>query len=163
MRGQDVAELLAEDRDLRCRLVEYAAARFRIDRTTAGDLLQETALDLIRFDGYVRRPEGFAFAVFHTRCCRLVTRQAERRRTLEQTPLPVSRTPRDEASERDLAVALRQGLRMISPGCRKLLTAYYLEGRSLKETAAVRSVSPTGVWTLINRCLRRLRGVFERR
>jgi DNA-directed RNA polymerase specialized sigma24 family protein len=54
-------------------------------------------------------------------------------------------------------IQLRELLETISSSCRKILLAYYVEGRSLQETAQAIPLPYSGVWSRINGCLRRLR------
>lgn len=78
--SREIAEAVLLDGEQRSRLVAYARSRFGIESDDAQDLLQETALELLRHRTIVRSPHGFTFKVFHTRCCRfLQARQANRR------------------------------------------------------------------------------------
>ena len=164
--GVEVAEGLATDPEQKRRLVSYARSRFGVGEEEAEDLLQDTLLELMRTEGQILRPEGFAFRVFHTRCCnhlrRVVTARAGHEAAAEARAL--SSRP-DEGERLDADVLLRQGLSRVSPTCRTVLTAYYVEGRSLKETAEALSlsVSTTSVFRLVNSCLRRLRQCLEPR
>ncbi|MGA7991839.1 MAG: sigma factor-like helix-turn-helix DNA-binding protein [Thermoanaerobaculia bacterium] len=45
----------------------------------------------------------------------------------------------------------------ISPTCRNLLTSYYVEGASLRETAARTGHSSKQVWKRLSACLRKLK------
>ncbi len=159
-RGPDLAEALARDAELRDRLVAYAATKFGIAAGEAEDLFQETLLEIMRIDGHVHRPDGFAFRVFHTRCCNHVEGLVEARQMARLRPDTRPRGP--SAGEADGLVLLRQGFERISASCRRILYAYYIEGRSLKETADQLTVSSSSVWTLVNRCIRRLRACLQR-
>jgi len=119
-----VAQAVVLDGEQRSKLVAYARARFGIAPEDAEDLLQETALELLRQHTIVHNPRGFTFRVFHRRCCRHI-------------------------------------LETVSSSCRRILLAYYMEGRSLKETAEAIPTPYPGVWNTINRCLRRLRACLE--
>ena len=55
------------------------------------------------------------------------------------------------------ASAFGQALEEISAGCRKLLFAYYFEGKSLREAADATARAYSGVWKTIDRCLKKLR------
>ncbi|PYQ65429.1 MAG: hypothetical protein DMF54_11120 [Acidobacteria bacterium] len=57
----------------------------------------------------------------------------------------------------DSRLALQEALDELSAGCRKLLLAYYFEGRSLREAADVTARAYSGVWKTIDRCLKKLR------
>jgi DNA-directed RNA polymerase specialized sigma24 family protein len=48
----------------------------------------------------------------------------------------------------------------ISASCRRLLAAYYIEGRSLREAARVVSLQYSSVAKTISRCLKKLRKCF---
>lgn len=154
--GRELAERLVEDEGLRTRLIEIAAARFRIDRATAEDLLQDAAVELMRTEGLVHSPEGFAYRVFHSRCCRYIERQASRRQLDPSLP-DRGRRARDAATDLELALALRQAVRRLSPICQRLLYCRYVEGRSVAETAREMARSIASVPTLVSRCLERLR------
>jgi DNA-directed RNA polymerase specialized sigma24 family protein len=54
-------------------------------------------------------------------------------------------------------IELKELLKTISSSCRKSLLTYYVEGRSLQETAQAIPLPYSGVWSRINGCLRRLR------
>lgn len=151
--GTVVAEELAVDSRQHRRLRAYALKRFGIPAEDAEDLLQETMLELLRA-GSVLRPQGFVFRLFHTRCCRYVERCVRQR-----TPLP---PPAASPLPVELDLALRQGFSELTASCRGLLTAYYIEGQSLKSTASRMALAHSGVWKLINRCLKRLRSCLER-
>lgn len=157
MTGPAVAERLILDEPLRDRLIEIAAHRFRLDRETAEDLLQETAIELVRSAGLIQKPDGFAYRVFYTRCCHYLERETGRRALREQAGPPPPRSHTDEAEALDLGITLRQALAQVTPSCRRLLYYRYIEGRSLEETAAVLEKAGSGVSTLITRCLRKLR------
>lgn len=147
------------DREQRLRLVAYARARFGIDSDTAEDLLQETAIELLRLRTLVRSPRGFVFTVFHARCCRHVRQaQAERRMFSGAScsdSSAASNTP--DSAEIDSRLLVQRALGEISDSCRKLLNAYYVEGRSLRESAETMALAYSGVWKTINRCLKKLR------
>lgn len=164
--GVEVAEGLATDAEQRRRLVSYARSRFGIGEEEAEDLLQDTLLELMRTEGLIHRPDGFAFRVFHTRCCNHLRRVVNARVGSEAAARAGALGPRPDAAESaDADVFLRQGLSRVSATCRTVLTAYYVEGRSLKETARALSLSvtTTSVFRLVNTCLKKLRQYMERR
>ncbi len=155
---RQVAEAVLLDPGRRSKLLGFAASRFGIDRTDAEDLLQETALVLLRQRGYVRHPDGFVFIAFRARCARFLE---ARRRRLE---LYRAGTPQDEAiphpwgpARIDREIALREALNGISSSCRRLLSAHYVEGQSLNEAARGLTLSYSVVSKRISRCLERLR------
>ena len=154
--SRQALEAVLLDESKRGKLFAYARSRFGIGAVEAEDLLQETALELLRYRSYVRSPEGFLFTVFRSRCMRFVGACQSRRRVLAGPPTedtPASGTP--ERTDRQLA--LRQALDEVSSACRKLLCAYYVEGRSLREAASVMSLEYSSVGKTISRCLQRLR------
>jgi RNA polymerase sigma factor (sigma-70 family) len=157
--SQEVAQAVVLDGAQRSSLVAYARARFGIGAEDARDLLQETALELLRQHTVVHSPRGFTFRLFHRRCCRFIRlRQADRQIFVpaEQTEATACNSvPLDVAADRQ--VTLRRVLETTSSSCRRILLAYYMEGRSLKETAQAIPTPYPGVWNTINRCLRRLR------
>jgi RNA polymerase sigma factor (sigma-70 family) len=157
--ARSVVETVLLDPAERSRLIGYARLRFGIDRDNAEDLLQETALEVLRQRSLVRSPKGFVFTIFHARCSRLLRRHAADRllfRPSEPETTPnASGSPASEAI--DSRLALQKALDEISAGCRKLLFAYYFEGRSLREAADATSRAYSGVWRTIDRCLKKLR------
>lgn len=67
---RQVAEAVLLDENQRRRLFAYAGSRFGISREDSEDILQDTALELLRCRSSVRSPEGFVFAIFRARCAR---------------------------------------------------------------------------------------------
>jgi RNA polymerase sigma factor (sigma-70 family) len=147
------------DREQRSRLIAYARARFGLDSDTAEDLLQETAIELLRLRTLVRSPRGFVFTIFHARCCRYLRHMLAERRMFSDGTCAVAEETGGVADpeELDSRLLVRRGLEEISASCRKLLHAYYVEGRSLRESADAMALAYSGVWKTINRCLKKLR------
>lgn len=154
--ARHVADVLL-DPERRGRLFAYACSRFGISRQDAEDLLQETAIELLRYRSYVRSPEGFVFAVFRARCTRFASKQALDREMLSAnaTSAGDAETPGPDSIDRQLA--LREALDVISSSCRRLLAAYYVEGQSLREAAQRLSLAYSSIGKTLSRCLRRLR------
>jgi RNA polymerase sigma factor (sigma-70 family) len=151
-----IAEAVLLDPERRRKLFTYASAHFGIDKNDAEDLLQETALELLRYRSYVRSPEGFVFTVFRTRCARFSgTRRVDHRVFSESTDL--ASAPQAESEGLDRQLALREAFAEISSSCRRLLSAYYVEGQSLREAAQTMSLAYSSVAKTLNRCLRKLR------
>jgi RNA polymerase sigma factor (sigma-70 family) len=156
---RSVVETVLLDPEERSRLIGYARVRFGINRDSAEDLLQDTALDLLRQRSLVRSPKGFVFTVFHARCSRFLRRDvADRRLFTPSEPETAPSAPASGTCETiDSRLALQEALEEISPGCRKLLFAYYFEGKSLREAADATARAYSGVWKTIDRCLKKLR------
>jgi RNA polymerase sigma factor (sigma-70 family) len=157
--ARSVVETVLLDPEERARLIGYARVRFGINRDNAEDLLQETALELLRQRAIVRSPKGFVFTVFHARCSRFLRRNvADRRIFSPSEPEVPPKSPDPPACETiDSRLALQEALDEISPGCRRLLFAYYFEGKSLREAADATARAYSGVWRTIDRCLKKLR------
>jgi RNA polymerase sigma factor (sigma-70 family) len=156
--SREVAQAVVLDGEQRSNLVAYARSQFGIPPDDAQDLLQETALELLRQRTVIRSPRGFTFRLFHRRCSRFIRlRQADRQVfvSVEEPAEAACEAAPLEAADRQLT--LRRVMQTISSPCRKILLAYYVEGRSLKETAQAIPTPFPGVWNTINRCLRRLR------
>lgn len=151
---QHIAEILL-DESRRKKLCAYARSRFGIGTEDSEDLLQETAVELLRYRGYVRSPEGFIFTVFRTRCVRHADARRLRREVFTRSTTETACFTLLESVDRHLA--LRQALSEISAGCRRLLAAYYLEGHSLREAAKVVSLQYSSVAKTISRCVKKLR------
>jgi RNA polymerase sigma factor (sigma-70 family) len=147
------------DREQRSRLFAYARSRFGLDSDTAEDLLQETAIELLRFRTLVRRPRGLVFTVFHTRCCRYLRQMQAERRAFSDGRCTVAKKAGEmsDPEELDSRLFVQRALEEVSASCRKLLLAYYVEGCSLRESADVMALAHSGVWKTISRCLRKLR------
>jgi RNA polymerase sigma factor (sigma-70 family) len=151
-----IAETVLLDARERRKLLAYARQRFRIGPEDAQDLLQETALELLRQRTHVESPRGFLFAVFRSRCCRYAdVRRRNREVPIGDLDARDALGPGADAVNRQLA--LRQALQVVSSSCRRLLAAYYAEGQSLTETARAMALAPSGVFKTINRCLNRLK------
>ena len=157
--ARSVVETVLLDPRERSRLIGYAWLRFGIDRDNAEDLLQETALEVLRQRALIRSPKGFVFTVFHARCSRFLRRNVTDRRLFRSSE-PKS-SPSDSGPPAcetiDSRLALQEALEEISAGCRKLLFAYYFEGKSLREAADATARAYSGVWKTIDRCLKKLR------
>jgi RNA polymerase sigma factor (sigma-70 family) len=154
-----VAESFLQNPGEQGKLLAYARERFGIGPDDAQDLIQDTALELLRQQTFVESPQGFIFAVFRARCCRFL----EGRRRGREVFAPKVETEDshggpsapDAGTERNLA--LREALQVVSSSCRRLLAAYYVEGKTLVETARRLEMATTGVSKTFNRCLQRLR------
>lgn len=153
-----IAEAVVLDEDRRGRLVGYACARFGISREDAEDLLQETALELLRCRSHVRNPDGFVFKVFKVRCARHVGSRIGHRRVFADGLGDSAEHAAPAGTDMlERGMALRQALSAVSMSCRRLLSAYYVEGQSLREAARTVSLSDSSVPKTISRCLQRLR------
>jgi RNA polymerase sigma factor (sigma-70 family) len=157
-----VAGSLQLDASQRKKLLGYARARFGIGPEDAEDLLQDTLLQLLQQRDRVTSPAGFVFTVFRLGCTRYLAECRAAKAVFDaQSESPVS-TPHPfgvEGTER--RVTLRQALGGISSTCRRLLCAFYIEGRTLRDTADTLAVAESGVSKTINRCLRRLRACLS--
>jgi len=155
--SRQVAEAVLVDGHQRSRLRAYARERFSIPDDEAEDLLQETAVELLRRRLQIENPEGFVFAVFRARCCRYIERDKKANQVFafrpdgraEEIPAPDTHVDRQ--------VALREALGEISESCRQILSAYYAEGKSLIQTAQEMARAASGIGKTLNRCLRYLR------
>ena len=154
--SREVAEAVLQDPRQRSRLLAYARSRFGIDRDEAEDLLQDTALELLRHRTLVTRPSGFVFAVFRSRCCRHLAARRAHGEVFAGRPEESTADP-GESVPLDSRLALREAFVGISPSCRKLLLAYYVDGASLRDTAQAIARAYSSIWNTISRCLRRLR------
>ena len=153
--GFEVAEFLVLDRKLVRKLVTLARSRFGIDEVDAEDLVQETALEIARSPALIASPEGYAFQVFHNRCSRFRERRTRMNAVfVEAGDWYRTQTPEENFDERAL---VRAGFARISATCQTLLTSYYVEGTSLKETAARTGHSPKQVWKRLSACLKKLK------
>jgi RNA polymerase sigma factor (sigma-70 family) len=153
--GFEVAEFLVLDRRFVRKLVALARSRFGIDEVDAEDLVQETALEIARSPALIASPEGFAFQVFHNRCTRFLERRTRRNAVFVE----LGEWYRTPVAEKDLdeKAIIRAGFAGISATCRTLLTSYYVEGTTLKETAARTGHTPKQVWKRLSACLKKLK------
>jgi RNA polymerase sigma factor (sigma-70 family) len=152
-----IAEAILLDQGRRRQLLAYASSRFGIDGSDAEDLLQETVLELLRCQTTILRPEGFAFAVFRSRCLRFVSGKIAARGVFSDDDASAIEPSAPAFVETDEHVALQEALDTISAACRRLLRAYYVEGQSLREAAQTVSLAYSSVAKTISRCLHRLR------
>jgi RNA polymerase sigma factor (sigma-70 family) len=157
--GPDVAEAVLRDSRELARLMRMARLQFGIGADDAQDLLQETALDVVRERAGIRHPRAYVTRVFYMQCCQYVRRAIRSRSRLAEGELPDVAAPEGLAAE-DL-IALRQALGRISPGCRRLLMAHYMEGKGFGEAAREFGFSEKQAWKRFNACLRKLRLSLE--
>lgn len=157
----ELAESIAAEGDLRRRMEAHLRYRFRLSAPEVEDLMQDVLLELMRHDEPVRDAEGLAFRILHLRSLQFIRNRGVRAESpLEAAAIPDGDFPAP-APEADVLVLLRQTLAQASPACRRLIRAHYLEGRTLKETAATLSYASSNVvWTLLDRCIRRLRAAL---
>jgi RNA polymerase sigma factor (sigma-70 family) len=155
---RQVVETVLLDPQERRKLVGFAHNRYGIPSQEAEDLLQDTALELLRQRQCVQKPRAYVYAVFRARCSRYPGFDwalIDAEEPDEQVTTAKMSQPAEEILNSSLTV--RQALGTVSSGCRKLLAAYYIEGQSLKEAAATMSLAHSGVTKTIGRCLKRLR------
>jgi len=157
--GLDVAEQLLLDRRELARLMRMARLQFGIGAEDAQDLLQETALDVVRERAGIRHPRAYVTRVFYMQCCQFVRRAVRSRSRVSEEELPDVTAPEGLAAV-DL-IALRQALGRISPGCRGLLMAHYMDGKGFSEAAGEFGFSEKQAWKRFNACLRMLRLSLE--
>ncbi|MDQ6893665.1 MAG: sigma-70 family RNA polymerase sigma factor [Acidobacteriota bacterium] len=151
-----VAEAVLVDSGQRRKLIGYARDRFGIASEDADDLLQETALELIRQQAHVQNPDGFVFAVFRNRCRRFLEKRS-RGREVFVPAAEAEAAPPEGSCGLDERLALREALAEISPSCRQILATYYVEGQTLTETAHRLARRSSGIFKTLSRCLKRLR------
>jgi len=142
----------------RAKLLGYARARFGVCSDDAEDLLQDSLLELLKRRDQVRTPDAYLFTVFRTSCARFAASRPGPESLEAAGAIAEKRSAPDVIHGR---VLLHQVLGEISSTCRRILCAFYVEGRSLRETAETLSVAETGVSKTINRCLRRLRACLS--
>jgi RNA polymerase sigma factor (sigma-70 family) len=155
---RQVVETVLLDPHERGKLVAVARSGYGIQSEDSEDLLQETAVELLRQSQYVQNPRAFVFAIFRRRCSHFVRSKVRRRKVIaphEFAGEPAESSPTQERLNRRLVV--RQALTGVSSSCRKLLAAHYLQGESLRDAAARLSLANSGIYTVMSRCLRRLR------
>jgi len=151
-----VAEAVLVDSGQRGKLIGYARDRFGIAGEDADDLLQETALELIRQQAHVRNPDAFVFAIFRNRCRRFLEKRSKRREVFVAAPDAES-AEAGTSCGLDERLALREALSEISSSCRQLLAAHYVEGQTLTDTAHRLALRSSGIFKILSRCLKRLR------
>lgn len=159
-----VAGALLLDATQRRKLLGYARSRFGIGAEDAEDLLQDTLLQLLQQRDRVTAPEGFVFTVFRLGCSRYLAECSAAKEVFVPESESAEQAPQTQASGpegTERRITLRQALGGISSTCRRLLCAFYIEGRSLRDTADTLAVAQSGVSKTINRCLRRLRACLS--
>ncbi len=158
--SREVAEAFLLDSAQRGKLFEFARGRFGIASQDAEDLIQDTALELLRHSAVVQSPEGLVFTVFRARCVRFVSSHRKRAEVAHEDFCDDARQGENPARI-ETRIALREALGEISSACRRILSAYYIEGQSLNESAHSMAVASSGVFKIINRCLKRLRACLN--
>lgn len=157
----ELAETIAAKGDLRRRLEAHLRYRFRLSAPEVEDVMQDVVLELMRYDEPLREAEGLSFRILHLRTLQFLRNKGVRR---EEPIEDDTRTADDWSApdlQTDVLILLRQTLAQASPACRRLIRAHYLEGKTLKETAETLSYASSNVvWTLLDRCIRRLRSIF---
>src|ERR1700736_701625 len=154
---RQVVETVLLDPHERHKLAAFAYARFGIGQQDSEDVLQDTALELLRQRQYVHSPQGYLFTVFRMRCVRFFRDRKASGVTVEikETMLdPASHPAELEKSDKTLAV--RPTLCRIASVCRKLLAAHYIERNILQESAADLARASSGVGNATGRCLKNL-------
>ena len=154
---REVVETILVDQKRRDKLFAYAHSRFGICPDDAQDLLQETAIELLRHQAYVRTPDAFVFSVFRTRCVRFIDSRRTIREKFDDGAMLENTAGDGRIDGLDRRLDLRGALNSISSSCRQLLCAYYFEGESLREAGRRLSLSYSSVEKTISRCLKRLR------
>ncbi len=155
--ARKVVETLFLDSEERCVLLRIAQSRYRISKDRAEDLLQDMAVDLLRQRQSVRRPRAYLHSVFRLRCSRHGRPPWSDRETVLFAEEFADTGPGASVADLDQRVYLRQAIQLLSPSCRKLLKARYIEGRSLKESADRIALAYSGITKTISRCLKRMR------
>jgi RNA polymerase sigma factor (sigma-70 family) len=156
----EVAESVLFDANRRSKLVGYAGSRFGIQEADAEDLLQDTALALLRQRGAVRNPDGYVFAAFRASCARFARARRGRAEHFAEGPADEAAGAAPSADP-DRRLALQEALHGISSSCRRLLSAYYVEGLTLTEAAHGFTLAYAVVSRRISRCLQRLRACLN--
>jgi RNA polymerase sigma factor (sigma-70 family) len=160
---RQVVETVLLDPHERQKLLGFAHNRYGIPSQEAEDLLQDTALELLRQRQYVHKPRAYVYAVFRARCSRHPGLDVAKTMALETTDELAESRISEPAEVLDSSLTVRQALGSVSSSCRKLLAAYYIQGQSLKEAAATMSLAHSGVTKTIGRCLKRLRACLKPR
>jgi DNA-directed RNA polymerase specialized sigma24 family protein len=150
-----IAETILQDPRERKRLTAFALSRYGIRHEDAEDLLQDTAVELLRRRKHIHSPRGFLFSAFRTCCKKFVFRLRSRGQSIPLTGDEASAA--HDPDRLDLAFSVRQGLGAVSAACRKILTAHYILGESLKQTAVSAGYASSGLPTIVSRCLKKLR------
>ena len=157
----ELAENIAGRGDLRRRMEAHVRHRFRLSAPEVDDVIQDVVLELMRYDEPVRDSEGLVFRILHLRTLQLLRRRGVRREEPIEDDLRTAEDLPIQGPDADVRILLRQTLAQTTPACRRLIRAHYLEGKTLKETAeALSYASLNVVWTLLDRCIRRLRSVL---
>jgi RNA polymerase sigma factor (sigma-70 family) len=159
-RGVDVAEEMFSNPREVARLFRLAGLQFGIGADDAWDILQETAVNVVRERAGIRYPRAYVTRVFYTQCCQHLRRVVRTRKLVVEGEFPDTAVP-ERLAPADLA-ALRQALDRISPGCRGLLMAHYMEGKRLGKAARELGFSEKQASKRFSACLKKLRLSFEK-
>ena len=158
--GHEAAAELASDPEQRRKLVSYAWQKFGLSSDEAGEVIQETCIDLMHLRQLVRSREGLVFRIFSLRCGKRLGARKRRPETAEPERVIARQESRDLPA--DDRVLLREAFEEMSPTCRRLVLALYIEGISPSEMARAGTwASPKVVSNLTSRCIRKLRERFR--
>jgi len=109
----------------------------------AEDLLQESLAQAYRRFDQLRHPDkftGWLISIIRNRFINRLRRGRQRGSSAAELP------PEPVAAEQDpLAAQLKEALSLMPTGPRELLSLFYLDGLSLKETAQVLGITPRAV------------------
>lgn len=129
------------------------------------DAAQETFVKAYSYLGTLRNPDRFSgwLARIARNVCNSFGRKAKRERALmEQWSLESTSQPREDDRE-SLDEQLRQSFAALPAIHREALTVFYIEDKSLRESAAVLGISETALKTRLFRARTALRQQLERR
>lgn len=154
--GAEAAAELVSDPVQRRVLAIWARRKFGFSSEEVDDVIQDTCLDLMHLRGLVRSREALAFRIFTLRCGKIL----RSRKRHPEAPGFESVLARQESRDlpADDRVLLREAFEGMSPICRRLVLALYLDGISPLEMARTgRWASPKVVSNMTSRCIRMLR------
>ena len=135
--------------------IRSTLARYRIPASDQDDLVQETALALVRNLDSIENPPAWLVGCLKHKC--LHYWRAHRRRLYDSVDtgiLEVMAPASSESAERGLArTELRAALGRIDGKCRKMLEMRYLMGCRTSELAVSFGYQPASVGKIASRCL----------
>ncbi len=141
-------------------LVDLGTKGFGLSREDAEDAIQAVYMRLITKRRRARNPEAYLRQAFLHHCCDVLEKRSRR----QKRELPLENTdPADESAHERLEAAsiLESAYRRVPSRCREVLNSFFMEERTLLETATLTGYSPKTIWKRITACVRKVRACLS--
>lgn len=129
--------------------------RFRLPLEDFEDAFQATVLAYLEHQANIRNIRAWLLVAFRNRC--LIHCRQQRRllyRSVDSALLETFGAEEPASAETlELRRSVRAAVAAVSPSCREVLTARYVENCSAAATAASSGYRPSGIYKVLQRCL----------